>query len=206
MLPLRTRDLHFSAERSGFVADLVRGRASRSAYALYLRNLVPAYAELERGLEASELPEVRWFARPELIRSQALEADLAWLAGPAWQASLPLLPAGLHYGHRIRAAALEDGPGLLGHAYVRYLGDLSGGQILRKVLARSLGLGPEALTFYDFPEIADLDDFKQSFRRALDRAGLNEALVSEAEMAFRLNIALSEAVQTASSASRCQAA
>jgi heme oxygenase len=35
-------------------------------------------------------------------------------------------------------AAEGDGTRLIAHAYTRYLGDLSGGQILQRLLARSL--------------------------------------------------------------------
>ena len=54
-------------------------------------------------------------------------------------------------------AFAADAPRLIAHAYVRYLGDLSGGRIVGRILARSPGLGPEALSFYDFPGIADPD-------------------------------------------------
>ena len=46
-----TAALHRQAERSGFVEQVLRGEVTRPAYALYLRNLMPAYAAMERGLE-----------------------------------------------------------------------------------------------------------------------------------------------------------
>jgi heme oxygenase len=82
---------------------------------------------------------------------------------------------------------------------VRYLGDLSGGQVLARVLARSLGVGSEALRFYAFPEIADAERFKAEYRRALDRSAAlmldPSEVVEEAALAFQLDIELSEAVQ-----------
>ena len=194
-LRARTAALHVQAERSGIVAEILRGRASRTAYALLLRNLLPAYRAMEAGLERHRLsPGVRWFARPEMYRAEAIAADLAALGG-----AHALLAAGAAYADRIAAC---DGPRLIGHAYARYLGDLSGGQVLKRLLARTLGLGPEATSFYDFPAIADIDAFKQAFRAALDRAGGEiadpAAVLDEAAEAFRLNIAVSEAVQAAS--------
>lgn len=198
-LPARTRQLHWQAERTGFVADLIRGRGSRPGYLLYLRNLLPAYGALEHGLQGAG-PKIRWFARPELARLPALEADLLALAGPEW-AALPVLSEGRRYQARVAEAAAGDGTRLLAHAYVRYLGDLSGGRILRKVLARSLALPPEALRLYDFPGIPDVEPFKARFRAALDRAGRDVAdvaqVLAEADAAFQLNIELSEAVQGA---------
>jgi len=196
----RTRRLHREAERSGIVRELLRGRATRSGYALYLRNLLPAYRALEDGLERHRAtPGVRAIVHPPLFRAGALARDLVTLAGDGWARRLPLLAPGERYGQRIAAAAAPHaGAGLVAHAYVRYLGDLGGGRILRRLLARSLGLAPEALSFYDFPDIADREAFKSAFRGDLDRAELElehpEAVIEEAIAAFRLNVEVSEAV------------
>ena len=66
-------------------------------------------------------------------------------------------------------AAEGDGARLIAHAYTRYLGDLSGGQILQRLLARSLELRPSELSFYDFPRFSDLDALKADYRKALDQ-------------------------------------
>jgi heme oxygenase len=112
-----------------------------------------------------------------------------------------VLSAGRSYARRITRVAVGEGTRLIGHAYARYLGDLSGGQILARLLGRSLGLGPGTLAFYDFPDIPDADGFKAELRAALDWAAPlladPEAVVDEALCAFRLNIALSEAVEAA---------
>lgn len=202
-LRARTAALHATAERSGIVRDLILGRADRGGYALLLRNLLPAYAALERGLE-------RWAghpaALPALARVPALEADLAALLGPGWREAADLLPAGARYARRVARAAERGGGALLGHAYVRYLGDLSGGQALRRSLARSLGLGPEALAFHDFPTIADRAAFKRGLRATIDAAGREAGVPAEAvaaaREAFRLNAALSLAVRAAAAAPR----
>jgi heme oxygenase len=141
------------AERSGIINDVLRGKASRYRYALFLRNLLPAYRQMEAGLERHrQTPGVRAVARREVYRAQALEADLQALYGREWARSLALLPAGTLYGLSVAAAAQGDATQLIGHAYARYLGDLSGGQILRRVLARALGLGSYELSFYAFPD------------------------------------------------------
>ena len=92
------------------------------------------------------------------------------------------------------AALLQDAR----QAAVRTLGDLSGGQIVGDLLRRSLGLPEEALSFYRFSAIADIAAYKTDYRQALDAAGAEiadpAAVVAEAALAFRLNIALSEAV------------
>ena len=198
----RTGDLHTQAERSGVVNDILRGNASRHGYALLLRNLLPAYEAMEQGLDSHrDKNPVSPFAMKEVYRTGALYSDLAALCGDDWKRALPLLPAGLRYAQRVADAAQGNGERLIAHAYARYLGDFSGGQILKKLLGRALALNAEALSFYEFPRIADTKAFKEGFRDALDRAGeLSadfDAIVEEGAVAFELNIDVSNAVQRA---------
>lgn len=187
------------AERSGVIRGILRGQVERAAYTLLLRNLLPAYEAMEAGLErhrSSPLPG--GLARGEVYRAASLADDLTALAGADWREAVPVLQQGRDYAARVAAAAAGDGRLLVPHAYVRYLGDLNGGQVLKRLVARALGLGGEALTFYEFPAISDLVAFRTAYRAAVDRAGQQavqlEPLVAEAAEAFRLNIALSEAV------------
>jgi heme oxygenase (biliverdin-producing, ferredoxin) len=198
MLREATHALHVEAERSGVIGQLLRGGSTREAYALLLRNLSPAYRAMEDGLvRHSNSPALRAVGRPELFRTEALESDIERLAGASWRESLPLLPAGERYAKRVSAAA-NGSARLVAHAYLRYLGDLSGGQIMKRLLAKSLGLEADALGFYDFPAIADLSAFKNEYREAIDGsvvAGANPIdVVDEAIVGFRLTIELSEAV------------
>lgn len=196
----RTEALHRQAERTGVVGDLLRGAASRRAYAVLLRNLLPAYQELERGLERHRaLPAVRPMARSALYRSAALRADLEQMVGHRWHLDLILLPPARRYADHIAAIAATDPRLLVAHAYVRYFGDLSGGQILQRLLSRTLGLGPAELHYYGFPTVDDLAGLKATLRAELDRAIPDAAdvtaLLEEAALAFTFNIEVSEAVQ-----------
>lgn len=198
----RTSDLHTRAERSGIVSRILRGDADRAGYVLLLRNLLPAYQSLEDGLERHRLTAgVGRVAERQVYRAPAIEADLDALAGDGWKRSLALLPEGERYAGRIAEVAEGDGSRLIAHAYVRYLGDLNGGQVLRRILGRSLGLQPHELAFYNFPGISDLDAFKAVYRRAFDDAGREvadqAAILEEAASAFQLNIDLSLAVERA---------
>jgi len=179
-----TRAWHRQAERSGIVHELLNGRA---------------YQQLERALEQHrDSPGVRHVASPETYRAAALEADLDSLCGPRWQTSLPLLRPARDYAEQIADAANGDGVRLIGHAYVRYLGDLNGGRILRQCLMRSPGLQPEALTFCAFPDIHDLQHLKVAYRAGFDQAAGDisdlRSVIEEALTAFRLNVELSESV------------
>ena len=199
-LYLRTKTLHVEAERTGVIRDLLRGEANREGYILLLRNLLPAYRAMEQGLERHRgSPALGRLADFRLDRSPALEADLVALCGERWSQYIPLLAAGELYARRIATAAEGDGARLIAHAYTRYLGDLSGGQILQRLLARSLELRPSELSFYDFPQFSDLDMLKVDYRQALDKAGAlvvdPQALIEEGAIAFSLNIDVSCAVK-----------
>jgi heme oxygenase (biliverdin-producing, ferredoxin) len=199
----RTRALHVRAERSGIVNDVLRGNASRYGYSLLLRNLLPAYQQLEAGLEAKRnSPALRDVARRELYRAPAVASDLTELVGSQWKNMLPVLPAGEEYAQCVAIAAEGDGTNLIAHAYTRYLGDLNGGQFLKRLLARSPGLGPQELSLYDFPQIEEIEVFRKNYLHALDGSAASiiniDAVVREAMSAFELNIAVSEAVKQAS--------
>jgi heme oxygenase (biliverdin-producing, ferredoxin) len=204
----RTLQLHSRAERSGVVADILRGRATLDDYGLLLRNLLPVYRTMEEQLEHHRgSPIVGGVARPEVYRAGAIEADLRSVG--IYPGDERLLPPANAYVNRILDASGGDGGRLIAHAYARYLGDLSGGQILKRLLARLPGLPDSALSFYEFPAIADLGAFKLAYRAAIERAGnameCFHAVVEEGAVAFELNIALSQAVQAVTGRARTSA-
>lgn len=200
-LYLSTRTLHTQAEKTGIIREMLRGAACRDGYILLMRNLLPAYRALEDGLgrhrNSSELGPL---AAYRLDRTPAIESDLAALCGRGWAESIPLLDEGQAYADRVAEIAEGDGIRLIAHAYTRYLGDLSGGQILKRLLGRSLHLADTELSFYDFPHFPDLATLKSDYRVALDTAGAKisdpAAVIAEGALAFSLNIAVSCAVQT----------
>ena len=200
-LYLRTKSLHLEAERSGIIRDLLRGSASREGYILLLRNLFPAYLAMEQGLARHlNSPGLAALAGYKLDRATAIESDLVALCGKNWQHDISLLPAGDVYARRItKAGQSSGGARLIAHAYTRYLGDLSGGLILQRLLTRSLGLQPAELSFYQFPGHPDLTALKAAYRETLDQAGASapdpQDVIEEGAIAFSLNIDLSCAVQ-----------
>jgi heme oxygenase len=191
----RTVALHTQAERSGVIAAILSGTTTQHAYALYLRNLLPAYQQLQRALQHHRGRHgFAFLAQSSLHRAERIAADLNHLAGPSWANALPLLPAGEEYAACVRKAALDDGALLLAHVYTRYLGDLSGGQIIARCLTRLFGAGFRATTFTEFPA-ADTRVLVTGVRAALDEAGSSigdpEAVAAEAVSAFEMNIRIS---------------
>ena len=138
---------------------------------------------IQRGLA----PRSRKAARAEAIRR-----DLDYYFGGPGRQNLPLRAATAAYVQRIDALAREWPAGLVAHHYTRYLGDLSGGQAMRRVVAKMFNLpAGEGLAFYDFPQIADHAEFKEQYRALLDAlpldAGAIQRIVAEANLAFQLN-------------------
>ncbi len=194
-LRTETSDLHRLAERSGIMHGLLRGHLDRREYVALLRALHVVYASLERRMHAlADDPVLQPFVDPALDRTKVLESDLESLHGENWEREVPVLPAAEAYAARIDAATP---PALIAHAYVRYMGDLSGGQTLGRVISRALALpGDAGVAFYRFPGIPDVDAYKASFRAALDELSFDDVtadlVVREAQDAFRLNVRVFE--------------
>lgn len=196
-LRAETRLLHDQAERSPFMARLLAGHTDRASYCLLLRNLHPIYQALEAGaarLSGHHAAIAQLFA-PGLARLAALEADLQFLQGPAWPQTLPVLPAAAGYGRHLAGMGPAQSHLLAAHAYVRYLGDLAGGQQLRGIVARSLQLPDAAGTaFYAFGATVHVQRLVQDFRQALNQctsdATESQDIVAEAQLAFRMHHAL----------------
>lgn len=189
-----SRSLHATAERSGVVAALIRGRADRPAYLRYLVSLRAVYAALEAALEQHRAGGLlTGLARPEVYRAAALDADLAALGGTA--TAVP--EAALRYATHVAEASRTRPALLVAHAYARYLGDLNGGRLLADRVRNALALPDDALAFHAFPRIADLPAFAREYRAAIDAVPIDaataDAVVAEARIAFEHNIALSNA-------------
>ncbi|WP_088280375.1 heme oxygenase (biliverdin-producing) [Ideonella sp. A 288] len=181
-----TRTLHTEVERSGLMRRLLRGEIERRTYCQLLRNLHAIYTSLEDGLARHvDHPRLAELPLAPLARRDALQADLVSLHGADWADELPLVPAAQAYADHLRALADERPQALAAHAYVRYLGDLNGGQVLMRIVAKGLQLPPgDGVSFYDFGPAAAVTELVQGFRAGLEQQADDEAaaqaLVQEA--------------------------
>ncbi len=115
-------------------------------------------------------------------------ADLEhWAPGATHEVESPAAQA-----YRDRVATASWGGALVAHHYTRYLGDLSGGQAIGKILDRTFDLGGAGLAFYEFPMRPK--PYKDSYRAKLDGLSLDadeiDRAVDEVKIAFSLNQAL----------------
>jgi len=188
-----TRALHTEAERTGVMRLLLRGQLDRAGYCALLRNLHAIYAALEPALQRhAGHPAVAPVVFDALFREAPLAEDLRELHGADWADAVPLQRATEHYVERLHELD-EHAPTLLvAHAYLRTLGDLSGGQMLAKIVTQSLRLDAgHGVRFYDFGSPADVAAHVLAFRCGLDALPLapgdQQAIVDEACRAFRLH-------------------
>ncbi|KAG0041884.1 heme oxygenase (decycling) 1 [Gryganskiella cystojenkinii] len=192
-----TKYLHAEAGRSKFMKYFFKGEISLEVYGRFLVSLYQVYNAMEKALDEHKdnaQLALLYFPR-ELSRKPALEEDLEFFNGPEWRNMvLTISPAQQAYIDAIERCARSPTPELLAaHAYVRYLGDLSGGQVLAKRLTKFNDLPEDqGVAFYHFPLIEDNDQFKEMFRKRLNQIEVSDelraAIVQEAQDTFRRNI------------------
>jgi len=184
----QTALLHKMAERAGFNQALFHGKASRELYGAYLRHRLRLHTALEEiGAGLSDVPGVQAALAPELARREALMSDLLAVAG-AEAVTGPGLEAGGVHVRRLQEIAARQPLLLTAHAYTLYLADLSGGPIIRRILAEQYGYTDAELNTYAFPAIDDTKAFvtayKDRIHADLAAAGLEEEFVGEVKMIY----------------------
>ena len=195
-----TKESHSAAENTKFVASFLRGVVDYEEYRKLLTNFYYVYDTMEQRIRETEDPMVLAIRSEDLERKEAIERDLEYYYGPDWKDKQEPSEACNTYCYRINEIAEKDPYLLVAHHYTRYIGDLSGGKILKEIAARVLkppvGKG---LDFYEFPSIPDAKLFKQNYRACLDNLGTDSsqenALITEANYAFRLNMYMFDEIQ-----------
>ncbi|MEV3853378.1 biliverdin-producing heme oxygenase [Streptomyces sp. NPDC050095] len=189
-----SHEQHTEAETSTFMSDLLGGTLGVDAYARYTEQLWFVYKALESGIERlADDPVAGPFIQPELLRLPELERDLAHLRGADWRAHVSALPATRAYADRVAECAREWPAGYVAHHYTRYLGDLSGGQIIRDKAERTWGFARkgDGVRFYVFEQVGNPAAFKRRYRELLDAISVDELeqqrVIAECKAAFALN-------------------
>ena len=192
-----TKKSHNAAENTKFISSFLKGVLDPVEYAKLLSNFYYVYSTMEECVSASTDPKVknlhRWNAT--LFRTAFISRDLRYYYGPMWRELAKPSEACNTYCYRINEVAEKDPYLLIAHHYTRYIGDLSGGKILRGIAQKALNppVG-EGLHFYDFPEIDDKKEFKVKYRSGLDKVTSDSSkmndIIAEPNYAFRLNMYL----------------
>ena len=186
-LHARIGKAHHQAEGMRFSRALLEGRAEPLQLAALVRALAPAYALLEQEAPALAMAlgglEIPWQA---LARSTALRHDIAVFG------ALPPTPvsvAAAEWLDHLQLLCRQAPHRLMAHVYVRYGGDLSGGQQLGQQANAILAAQDlPALRFWTFDR--PIDQLKQGLHDGFEAMDLSEQaeaeLLEEAELAFLL--------------------
>lgn len=196
-----TKKSHTMAENVGFIRCFLKGTVEKNSYRNLVANFYFVYSAMEEEMERHRNhPVLSQVYFPQLNRKESLEEDLSYYFGPNWRDEVQPSPAGQAYVDRIRDVSENDAVLLVGHCYTRYLGDLSGGQILKKIAQQAMGLSDgEGTSFYEFEDISDEKAFKNEYRQAMDGLPIDEAtadrIVDEANDAFKANMKMFEELE-----------
>ncbi|AFY78811.1 MAG: heme oxygenase (biliverdin-producing) [Hydrococcus sp. C42_A2020_068] len=193
MLREGTKKSHTMAENVGFVKCFLKGVVEKNSYRTLVANLYFVYSAMEEEMEKlRQHPIVSKIYFPQLNRKHSLEQDLHYYYGSNWRNEIKLSKAGEAYVQRIREIAATQPELLVAHSYTRYLGDLSGGQILKKIAQQAMNLNGSGTAFYEFQDIPDEKAFKNQYRQAMNDLSVDEKtaeqIVAEANAAFSMNM------------------
>lgn len=189
-----TTKSHSMAENVSFVKSFLGGVVDKHSYRKLVANLFFVYVAIEEELEINKNHEIISFLYfPELHRRLSLVEDLNYYYGHDWKNQISASPATQIYVNRIHDIGSNQPELLIAHAYTRYMGDLSGGQILKKIAQSAMQLPENAGTsFYHFSDIKDDNEFKKNYREVLNNLPLRDTqiqqIIAEANNAFNLNM------------------
>ena len=158
-----TKEVHQDAERQGFVKVLMSGQMNEELYAEFLYNQHAIYNLLEACAMANSL----FNDFPEIRRAPKILSDFKEL----WkEAENPTLTESTEKYVRHIFNIKDDPKKLMAHIYVRHMGDLSGGQMIKK---RAPGQG----SMYEFD--CDIKETKEIIRSKTD-----DSMAEEAKLCF----------------------
>ncbi len=191
-----TQKSHTMAENTGFISCFLKGVVDKSSYRNLLADFYFVYSAMEdeiKRLSENNHSIVSKIDFHELYRREKIEKDLYFYFGQNWSTLLKPSEPAQAYVDRIHQISNEQPELLIGHHYSRYIGDLSGGQLLKKITQKAMNLsGDDGLNFYIFDQIKDEKAFKNVYRSTLDSLPISPhmatLIVEEANKAFKFNM------------------
>jgi heme oxygenase len=162
-----TKEQHRNAERSLFVKTLLKKHITPYQYYVYLTNQFLMYSALETAAE--DLGIFRGIE--EIKREIQIAKDLSELERTYQFSHIEPLAITMKYSRYIQKIR-EDKDKLLAHIYVRHMGDLSGGQIIKRFV-------PGSGAHYDF--VVEPNELKEKLRMKL-----HDGMAEEAKLCFQM--------------------
>jgi heme oxygenase len=160
-----TKEQHKSAERSLFVKKLLKKEITPYQYYVYLYNQFLMYSCLEKfASDSGILDDIE-----EIKRTTQISKDLKDLEIEYGFCIQPIAKATTKYNTYLNSIRTDHNK-LLAHIYVRHMGDLSGGQIIKRFV-------PGSGNHYIFD--TDTEELKERVR-----SKLHDGLADEAKVCF----------------------
>jgi heme oxygenase len=158
-----TIENHKKSERAVFVRRLLKKELTLEQYYIFLYNQAAMYSVLEGYAEkAGILDGIRDIKRATIMFEDINSMDVAGSRPVPGNWFLQASEKYIDYLETIK----DDPAALMAHIYVRHMGDLSGGQIIKTYV-------PGPATHYDFK--CDVDELKERVRVKLDDSLADEA-------------------------------
>jgi len=157
-----TWEHHKNAERQEFVKYLMSGTIDPKIYATYLWNQFPCYEILEVMAQAQGLLD----DFPTVVRSKSILNDFRELWPKDEKPPQHTMATKKYLTHM--KTIMNDPDKIMAHIYVRHMGDLSGGQMIKKKV-------PGSGTFYQFD--SDVKEIKEAIRAKTDDSMAEEAKI-----------------------------
>lgn len=164
-------DNHHKAEEHPFTKSLFSGTLPKEVYGHFLFNILHCYRSLENAGDSIGLfDDLQGIKRSDQINQDLVEtfADHKYT----------LLNSAIKYGEYINS--ITDKDKLLAHVYVRYMGDLYGGQMIKRLV-------PTSGHMYEFANRKELID--------KIRSKLTDSMGDEANVCFEFVIDLFEDIR-----------
>eukprot|EP01080_Neovahlkampfia_damariscottae_P002835 gene2835-4242_t len=189
-----TKPNHIKAESVPFIKRFAAYDLDPKQYRRYLSQLYFVYQAIEYELEKNKdhplLSKV--YYPDQLSRVNALEMDLDYFYGNDFKKKIKMMETTRDYVNRIHEVGEKQPELLIAQAYTRYLGDLFGGQILKRCAKKALKLDKKGYAFYEFPYISSIKSFRDGYKADLDDLNVTikklQEIVDEANFTFTSNI------------------
>jgi len=189
----RTQKIHDESNRLTNLKLLIALTDSK-LYGQVLKDFYHVFKAIEDGLEVYQCADEKYvlpLRNPRWYRSAQLAQDVEFFLGAEWQKAYPPSAAAVKYLDRV-AYVMDKEPVLIfAHAQTQFMAALAGGQILKKIVSRTLGLkGPDGLAFFEFPgdnAVSVRSHIKGNVNAMEMEADMVDRMIKEKEIVFALN-------------------
>jgi heme oxygenase len=172
-----TAQQHKRAEGSGFIQRMLKRQMTNYEYYVFMSNQLMSYYVLE----ACATKKGIFNGIEEIKRSLKIAQDVSEFEAEHGFKPVKPLKSTSKYMEYIENIS-TDSDRLLAHIYVRHMGDLSGGQIIKRFV-------PGSGKFYEFE--TDVNELKEKLR-----AILHDGLAEEAKVCFDMVTEFMEELET----------